>query len=95
MEKNVARFINDIKTISWSDIPASHRKMTSKWQERYECTSTEAMQQLRHFTDMKEVTFDLHGAFGNHNDLNMLQQWMHEQGCGAAFNHLFNQDVSS
>ncbi|KAI9322738.1 hypothetical protein BX666DRAFT_1842458, partial [Dichotomocladium elegans] len=89
-EKNVATFINDIKTKSWADIPASHRKMTSKWQERMDCQSLEDMNQLRKFQGMIEVTFDLHGAFGNHNDLNQLQQWLKEKGCEEAFDHLFD-----
>ncbi|KAI8141999.1 hypothetical protein BJV82DRAFT_616721 [Fennellomyces sp. T-0311] len=91
--KDVSRFINDIKTVSWSDIPASHRKMSSKWQEKSDCDSKAALQALRRFPDMTERTFDIHGAFANHNDLNKLQEWMKENGCGEAFDHLFDYDV--
>ncbi|KAI9278503.1 hypothetical protein BDA99DRAFT_492311 [Phascolomyces articulosus] len=94
-EKDVARFINDIKTVSWSDIPASHRKMTSKWQEKTECESLAAMQALRRFPDMKEYKFDIHGQFANHNDLNKLQDWMKEMGCAEAFDHLFDYDLQN
>ncbi|ORY99865.1 hypothetical protein BCR43DRAFT_484418 [Syncephalastrum racemosum] len=86
-EKDVARFINDIKTVSWADIPASHRKMTTKWQERALGSS---LDEHRKFPDMIEVTFDLHGAFGNHNDLDMLKRWMADKNCGDAFEHLFD-----
>ncbi|KAG2226896.1 hypothetical protein INT45_010175 [Circinella minor] len=94
-EKDVARFINDIKTVSWSDIPASHRKMTSKWQEKTECESLAELQTLRRFSDMKEYTFDIHGQFSNHNDLNKLQDWMKENGCAEAFDHLFDYDLQN
>ncbi|KAI7875174.1 hypothetical protein K492DRAFT_211097 [Lichtheimia hyalospora FSU 10163] len=92
IDKNVQRFINDIKTVSWSDIPASHRKMSTKWQERHHCDSMQDLNRHRKFPDMTEVTFDLHGAFGNHNDLGMLQQWLKEKDCPDAFDHLFDHD---
>lgn len=41
---------------------------------------------------MTEITFDLHGAFGNHNDLGMLQQWLKDKDCPDAFDHLFDHD---
>ncbi|KAI8394046.1 uncharacterized protein BYT42DRAFT_553136 [Radiomyces spectabilis] len=88
-EKNVVTFINDIKTKSWADIPASHRKMTLRWREEQECVGKEEMDRLRRFPDMKEVMFDIHGNFGNHNSLSMLQDWLNERGCGEAFTHLF------
>ncbi|KAI9479593.1 hypothetical protein BDB00DRAFT_858140 [Zychaea mexicana] len=94
-EKDVSRFINDIKTVSWSDIPASHRKMSSKWQEKTECESVAAMNALRRFCDMTEHKFDIHGQFANHNDLNKLQDWMKENGCGEAFDHLFDYDLQN
>ncbi|KAG0170021.1 hypothetical protein DFQ28_011168 [Apophysomyces sp. BC1034] len=93
LEKNVSQFINDIKTVSWADLPASHRKMTSRWQERHKCDSKDEIDSLRRFDNMTEVTFELHGNFGNHNSLSMLQAWMKERGCGEAFGHLFEYEV--
>ncbi|KAI9007511.1 hypothetical protein CLU79DRAFT_778309 [Phycomyces nitens] len=90
--QNVTVFINDIKTLSWADIPASHRKMTSRWQQRVTCESKQELEKQRLFNDMTEVTFELHGAFGNHNNLNMLSDWMKSKGCGDAFYHLFEYE---
>ncbi|KAI8890194.1 hypothetical protein K501DRAFT_281885 [Backusella circina FSU 941] len=92
-EKDVVRFINDIKTVSWADIPASHRKMTSRWKQQMTCADIEQLDQHRLFEDMKEVTFDIHGQFANHNNLSMLQAWMTEKGCGEAFEHLFEYET--
>jgi hypothetical protein len=91
-EKQVVQFVNDIKTISWADIPASHRKMTSRWKQSVECNNNAELEQQRLFENMIEVKFDIHGAFANHNDLSMLQAWMQEKGCGEAFDHLFEHD---
>ncbi|ORE22573.1 hypothetical protein BCV71DRAFT_171521 [Rhizopus microsporus] len=77
------------KTVSWSDIPSSHKKMTSQWKEQAQCLTREELDRCRLFKDMTEVKFDIHGAFSNHNNLGMLQAWMEEKGCGKAFNYLF------
>ncbi|EIE90926.1 hypothetical protein RO3G_15637 [Rhizopus delemar RA 99-880] len=77
------------KTISWSDIPPSHKKMTSQWKEHVECDSKAQFESNRLFKDMTEIKFDIHGKFANHNDLNKLQTWMEKKGCGKAFDYLF------
>lgn len=66
--------------------------MSTKWQERHHCDSIQDLNRHRKFPDMTEITFDLHGAFGNHNDLGMLQQWLKDKGCPDAFDHLFDHD---
>ncbi|GAA5794806.1 hypothetical protein EDC94DRAFT_606886 [Helicostylum pulchrum] len=91
-EKNVVRFINDIKTISWASLPASHRKMSSKWKQFVDCNNTQELNQARLFNDMTELKFDIHGPFGNRNSLSLLQAWMQEKGCGEAFGHLFENE---
>ncbi|KAI8970182.1 hypothetical protein BDF20DRAFT_838562 [Mycotypha africana] len=92
-DKKVSQFINDIKTISWANIPPSHKKMTSRWKETVEdCQNEEELDSHRIFPDMQEVKFDIHGQFANHNNLSMLQTWMKEKGCGEAFERLFEYD---
>ncbi|KAG1471113.1 hypothetical protein G6F56_002306 [Rhizopus delemar] len=88
-KEKVAQFIHDIKTISWSDIPSSHKKMTSQWKEAFVCNNSNEFESHRLFKEMTEIKFDIHGAFSNHNDLGKLQLWMEEKGCGEAFEHLF------
>jgi hypothetical protein len=91
-EKQVTQFVNDIKTISWADIPAGHRKMTSRWKEYVDCNNNTELENARLFQGMTELKFDISGKFANHTSLNMLQAWMQEKGCGEAFNHLFEYD---
>ncbi|KAI8090905.1 uncharacterized protein B0P05DRAFT_527910 [Gilbertella persicaria] len=88
-EKQIAQFVNDIKTISWADIPASHKKMASRWKQIVNCQDKTELDSHRLFKDMQEVKFDIHGKFANHNDLCMLQQWLNDRGCSEAFDHLF------
>ncbi|KAI8373991.1 hypothetical protein EDC96DRAFT_605634 [Choanephora cucurbitarum] len=91
-EQKIAQFINDIKTISWADIPAGHKKMTSRWKQVVECQDKAGFESQRIFKDMQEVKFEIHGAFANHNNLSMLQTWLNERGCGEAFSHLFEYE---
>ncbi|KAI9282293.1 hypothetical protein BY458DRAFT_497763 [Sporodiniella umbellata] len=88
-KEKVAEFIHDIKTVSWSDLPSSHKKMTSQWKEAFVCKDLEDFESRRLFKNMIEVKFDIHGTFSNHNDLGKLQDWMVNKGCGEAFEHLF------
>ncbi|KAI8370905.1 hypothetical protein BD560DRAFT_396298 [Blakeslea trispora] len=91
-EQKIAQFINDIKTISWADIPAGHKKMTSRWKQVIECQNKAEFDRQRIFSDMQEVKFEIHGAFANHNNLSMLQTWLNEKGCKEAFSHLFEYE---
>ncbi|KAI8099566.1 uncharacterized protein BX664DRAFT_382090 [Halteromyces radiatus] len=90
-EKSVASFINDIKTISWADIPAGHKKISTKYQERFECDNMDTFNQtIRKFKNMQELKFDTSGKFRNHSDLVMLKKWMTEHNVDYAFGHLFD-----
>ncbi|KAI8343209.1 hypothetical protein BC941DRAFT_498296 [Chlamydoabsidia padenii] len=92
-EKSVISFINDIKTISWADIPAGHKKISTKYQERFICDSMAIFDQdHRKFTIMQELKFDTSGKFRNHNDLDMLKKWMVEHKVEDAFGHLFDYE---
>ncbi|ORX56807.1 hypothetical protein DM01DRAFT_1334366 [Hesseltinella vesiculosa] len=89
-EKNVASFINDIKTISWANIPAGHKKISTKWQQRFTCESLAELDSHRLFSNMQELIFEASGKFKNHNDLAMLKKWMIERHVGDAFTYLFD-----
>ncbi|CAO3581776.1 unnamed protein product [Absidia cylindrospora] len=92
-EKSVASFINDIKTISWADIPAGHKKISTKYQERFICDSMDVFdQEHRKFNTMQELKFDTSGKFRNHNDLDMLKKWMAEYQADDAFGYLFDYE---
>ncbi|CAO3613440.1 unnamed protein product [Cunninghamella echinulata] len=90
--ENVAKFINDIKTISWADIPSGHKKISTKYQERIECETMEELDQHRKFRDMEELKFETSGKFRNHNDLDALKKYMTEHQVGDAFSYLFDYE---
>lgn len=71
-------FMKFIKTESWGDIPAHHKKVS----ERYRQNITE-----RAFTGMEEITDQLErrGERANRNDMKALEAWLGERGLQEAF----------
>ncbi|KAL6706218.1 hypothetical protein ACN47E_005953 [Coniothyrium glycines] len=68
-----------IKTESWGDIPAHHKKVS----ERYRENITE-----RVFSDMTETTDSVgerRGQRANRGDMKAMEEWLVERGLGDAF----------
>lgn len=72
-------YMKFIKTESWGDIPAHHKKVS----ERYRQQGIEA----RAFGDMQEITGELErrGERANRNDMRALEAWLSERGLQEAF----------
>ncbi|GAO19259.1 uncharacterized protein UV8b_04988 [Ustilaginoidea virens] len=75
---SVDAYIKFIKTESWSDIPASHKKVSERFRERGV---------TRAFGDMREITdaLDKRGERANRADMKLLEAWLVERGLGEAF----------
>ncbi|KAI7769218.1 hypothetical protein LZL87_011935 [Fusarium oxysporum] len=73
-------FMKFIKTESWGDIPAHHKKVSERYRE-------EAVDLKRAFSDMQEITdmIEKRGARGNRGDMKALEAWLVECGLGEAF----------
>ncbi|KIL86943.1 hypothetical protein FAVG1_09496 [Fusarium avenaceum] len=73
-------FMKFIKTESWGDIPAHHKKVSERYRE-------EGTDLQRAFTDMQEITdmIEKRGARGNRGDMKALEAWLVEYGLGEAF----------
>ncbi|KAF5691870.1 hypothetical protein FDENT_3238 [Fusarium denticulatum] len=73
-------FMKFIKTESWGDIPAHHKKVSERYRE-------EATDLKRAFSDMQEITdmIEKRGARGNRGDMKALEAWLVECGLGEAF----------
>ncbi|KAI1016509.1 hypothetical protein LB503_010291 [Fusarium chuoi] len=73
-------FMKFIKTESWGDIPAHHKKVSERYRE-------EATDLKRAFSDMQEITdmIEKRGARGNRGDMKALEAWLVECGLGDAF----------
>ncbi|KAJ6789474.1 hypothetical protein PWT90_00275 [Aphanocladium album] len=72
-------YMKFIKTESWGDIPAHHKKVS----ERYRQPGIES----RTFCDMQEITGELErrGERANRNDMRALEAWLSERGLQEAF----------
>ncbi|PNP83884.1 hypothetical protein FNYG_02572 [Fusarium nygamai] len=73
-------FMKFIKTESWGDIPAHHKKVSERYRE-------EATDLKREFSNMQEITdmIEKRGARGNRGDMKALEAWLVECGLGEAF----------
>ncbi|KAJ4256204.1 hypothetical protein NW762_009282 [Fusarium torreyae] len=76
-------FMKFIKTESWGDIPAHHKKVSERYRE-------EATDLKRAFSDMQEITdmIEKRGARGNRGDMKALEAWLVECGLGEAFSKI-------
>jgi hypothetical protein len=72
-------YMKFIKTESWGDIPAHHKKVSEKYRQSY--------LETRVFPDMQEITDQLErrGERANRNDMKALESWLDERGLGEAF----------
>ncbi|KAK4208998.1 hypothetical protein QBC37DRAFT_431054 [Rhypophila decipiens] len=78
----VDAYMKFIKTESWGDIPAHHKKVTERLREAI------SPGEKRVFEDMKEITDTLgerRGERANRNDMKLLEAWLVERGLGDAF----------
>lgn len=87
---NIDAYMNEIKTVSWGDIP-SHQKKVS---ERYRETGEGAEGVQRRFTQMEEITDKVgerHGARQNRGDMAAIENWLKEKGLGEMFESVILQ----
>ncbi|KAJ3077094.1 RWD domain-containing protein 2B [Podochytrium sp. JEL0797] len=81
-DSEIDRFMAEIKSVSWADIPSFQKKIS--------LVLTEVVQE-RAFRDMKEIThlFNMGGHRGNRPDLSQVRAWMVEKGVGHVFGDVF------
>ncbi|KAK8050695.1 hypothetical protein PG994_012425 [Apiospora phragmitis] len=89
-----ARAVDDymrfIKTESWGDIPAHHKKVSERYRETLSGGSGPdgaGPAAVRAFPDMREITDTLgerRGERANRNDMRALEAWLTERGLGDA-----------
>ena len=79
----VDEYMRFIKTESWGDIPAHHKKVSERYRQE-EIVG-------RVFSDMCEITDQLErrGERANRNDMRELEAWLAKRGLGEAFERVF------
>jgi hypothetical protein len=76
--RSVDEYMSFIKTVSWGDIPAGHKKVSERLRE-------EGRDIVRVFEEMREVTDEVgerRGERANRTDLRALEKWLGERGLG-------------
>ncbi|KAK1986190.1 hypothetical protein LZ30DRAFT_746643 [Colletotrichum cereale] len=80
-ERAIDDYMGFIKTESWGDIPAHHKKVSERHRERGVAA--------RAFPDMREVTDavggERRGQRANRGDMRAVEAWLAERGLGDAF----------
>ena len=78
--QSIDDYMKFIKTESWGDIPAHHKKVSERYRE------TKSVERV--FPDMTEIT-DLvgerRGQRANRGDMKAMEEWLVERGLGEAF----------
>jgi hypothetical protein len=77
---NIDAYMKYIKTESWGDIPAHHKKVSERYRE------SENVQRV--FTEMSEITDTVGERRGhrvNRGDMKAIEDWLVERGLGEAF----------
>ncbi|KAI8933440.1 hypothetical protein NX059_010054 [Plenodomus lindquistii] len=77
--QSIDDYMKFIKTESWGDIPAHHKKVSERHRERID---------ERTFHDMTETTNTVgerHGQRANRGDMKAMEDWLIERGLGDVF----------
>jgi hypothetical protein len=78
--QSIDDYMKWIKTESWGDIPAHHKKVSERYRETKDVG--------RVFTDMTEITDmvgERRGQRANRGDMKAMEEWLTERGLGEAF----------
>lgn len=80
-------YMNEIKTVSWGDIP-SHQKKVS---ERYRETGDEVKRAFEGMIEITDLVGEKHGARQNRGDMAAIEGWLKEKGLGDMFESVILQ----
>lgn len=78
--QSIDDYMKFIKTESWGDIPAHHKKVSERYRETKDVK--------RAFEDMTEITDmvgERRGQRANRGDMKAMEEWLVERGLGEAF----------
>jgi hypothetical protein len=70
-----------IKTESWGDIPAHHKKVS----ERYRETGDKIERVFPSMTEITDMVGERRGQRANRGDMKAMEEWLVERGLGEAF----------
>jgi hypothetical protein len=74
-------YMKFIKTESWGDIPAHHKKVS----ERYRETGDKIERVFPSMTEITDMVGERRGQRANRGDMKAMEEWLVERGLGEAF----------
>lgn len=78
----IDKYWSDIKTISWSDIPPGHKKVSQKHQEVLVPRCFQDMQEISNLGEISSSEVIEAGRVRK-NDLDKVKTWLQKHGCGS------------
>lgn len=84
---DIDAYMNEIKTVSWGDIP-SHQKKVS---ERYRETGPEVTRAFDGMIEITDLVGERHGARQNRGDMAAIEAWLKDKGLGDMFESVILQ----
>lgn len=79
--KNIDDYMKFIKTESWGDIPAHHKKVS----ERYRESGNDIERVFGSMTEITDSVGERRGQRANRGDMKALEEWLVDKGLGKAF----------
>lgn len=84
---DIDAYMNEIKTVSWGDIP-SHQKKVS---ERYRETGPQVTRAFDGMIEITDLVGERHGARQNRGDMAAIEAWLKDKGLGDMFESVILQ----
>ncbi|KAL1799332.1 hypothetical protein ACET3X_003369 [Alternaria dauci] len=77
--QSIDDYMKFIKTESWGDIPAHHKKVSERHREKCE------KRVFRSMTEITDTVGERRGQRANRGDMKAIEEWLVERGLGDAF----------
>ncbi|PWN52342.1 hypothetical protein IE53DRAFT_312273 [Violaceomyces palustris] len=77
---SIDSFWSQIKSKSWADIPAFHKKVSERYREEYVDRCFQVMEEITEREEVGGRTVVAYGGKRNKSDLGSLQSWLTEKG---------------
>jgi hypothetical protein len=78
--QNIDDYMKFIKTESWGDIPAHHKKVSERYRE-----TKDVQRVFPNMTETTDMVGERRGQRANRGDMKAMEEWLTERGLGDAF----------
>ncbi|THZ04133.1 hypothetical protein D6C93_02622 [Aureobasidium pullulans] len=88
---NIDAYMNEIKTVSWGDIPSHQKKVSERYREVGEEGGNGVERKFERMEEITDTVGEKHGARQNRGDMAAIENWLKEKGLGEMFESVILQ----